>query len=93
VFFENKRYKLKWPGQDLFGGELDKPFDPFEALETQTKDSLPEQPDINVHEPIQVPPGEIHPESGREAPVQAPTGENHPEFGPSDDEPDIRRSS
>jgi hypothetical protein len=56
MFFENERLRFNWPDGDQFSGELDEPFDPFEAPEEPLApqvevDPLPEQPNIEVREP------------------------------------------
>jgi hypothetical protein len=79
IFFENERLRYNWPGRDQLSGELDEPFDPFEALEAQDEVEAPlEQPNLQV---------QVH------KPVQALSDENHLESGSNEDDPDIRRSS
>jgi hypothetical protein len=87
IFFENERLRFDWPDEDQLEGELDEPFDPFEvpedaqvevepprALEgaqTTAGPPLLEQPNIEVQEPEQDPPGEEHSESDQEEPREA----------------------
>jgi hypothetical protein len=53
MFFENERLRFNWPDGNQLGGELDEPFDPFEALETLAK--APAKPSLEPNIRIQAP--------------------------------------
>ena len=97
IFFENERLRFDWPDGDQFEGELDEPFDPFEAPEEALApqvevDPLPERTNIEVREPEPEP--EPEPEQERALPTENPqeSDEERPlQEEPKD--PNIRRSS